>query len=379
MNQTHFTIESVKTESEMEKFLMVSSEVYKNDPYWVQPLGSSIKKQLAPDNSFLEYGQHQPFIAVSTTSGQPLGRIVVAINQRLIARENQQIGLFGYFECINDYNVAQALLATAGEWLRDRHIQIIRGPINLSTHNDCLFLVDGFNTPPFMMMPYNQAYYCEFMEKAGFEKAQDAYAYDLDLSKPLPDKYEKGYKIACKSGINFRPLRIKGEGFQEDCRSLYRLFTDAFANNWSSTPRTEEEFLEEAQDLQSLVDPALFPIAEDEGKMIGFWMALPNYNIALKHINGKLNWLGILKFLWYRRQINQARVIAMCSLPEYRRKMVPLALIYLGFQGGTSKTNPYTKAELSYVWEDNISSRKIIEATGASISKTYRIYQKNII
>lgn len=110
--------------------------------------------------------------------------------------------------------------------------------------------------------------------------------------------------------------------------------------------------------------------------MIGFLMGLPDYNIALKHVNGKLNWLGMLKFLWYRRQINQGRVIAICSLPAYRHQMVPLALVYLGMQGGLHKRTPYRRAELSWVYEDNWPSRKIIEAAGATITKTYRIYEK---
>jgi hypothetical protein len=229
-----------------------------------------------------------------------------------------------------------------------------------------------------VMMPYNPSYYPEFMEKDGWYKAKDAYAYDLPLDKPLAAQFEKAYKIACKSGITFRPLRTKGEAFEEDCISLYQLFTRAFANNWSSTARTEQEFLAEAKALQSLVDPDVFPIAEDNGEMIGFFMGLPDYNIPLKQVNGKLNLLGILKFLWYRRQIDRARVIAICSLPEYRRKMVPLALIYLGMQGGIQKGKPYKRAELSWVYEDNFPSRKLIEASGGKIYKTYRIYEKSL-
>lgn len=378
MNEEKFKIKPVTSAAEREMFLNVPLKVYEKDPNWVQPLRSSIAKQLSPENTFFEYGETQEFIAVSETSGEALGRVVAAINKRLIEREQKQIGLFGYFECVEDFEVAEALLDKAAEWLSDRDMKTVRGPIDLSTHNNCFFLVDGFDSQPFLMMPYNPSYYPEFMEKAGWQKAKDAYAYDLDLQKPLPDKFEKGYKIASKSGISFRPLRLKGEEFEEDCRSLYRLFTTAFANNWSSSARTEEEFLEEAKDLQQLVDPNIFCIAEDNGKMIGFFMALPDYNVALKKVKGKLNWLGIIKFLWYRRQIKEARVIAICSLPEYRRKMVPLAVIYLGMQGGTTKKKTYKKAELSWVLEDNIPSRKVIEATGATICKTYRIYEKEL-
>lgn len=370
-------IRSVTTPEEQEMFLDVPAQVYANNPNWVAPLRSDIAKQFAPTNPFLQYGKFQPFIAIdSSKKPQAVGRIVAAVNQRLIEREGKNIGLFGYFECSPDFAIAQALFNAAQEWLREQGMTTVRGPIDLSTHNSCLFLVDGFDSPPMVMMPYNPPYYPDFMEQDGWHKAKDAYAYNFPLDKPLSPEFEKGYRIACKSGITFRPIHTKGEGFRQDCISIYHLFNRAFANNWSSTPRTEEEFLEEAKALQSLVDPDVFPVAEYQGEMVGFFMGLPNYNIALKHVGGKLDWLGILKFLWYRRQIDQGRVIVIASLPEYRRKMLPLGLIYLGMQGGVKKGKPYKCAELGWVWEDNFPSRKLIEASGGKIYKTYRVYEK---
>jgi hypothetical protein len=377
---TAIEIRAVTTPADNEMFLDVPARVYADDSNWVPPLRSDVAKQFAPNNPFLQYGKLQQFIALEEGSKTPqaVGRIVAAVNQRLIEREGQNVGLFGFFECVPDFAIAKSLLEAACQWLRAQGMTIARGPIDLSTHNNCLFLVDGFDSPPMVMMPYNPSYYPKFMEQDGWYKAKDAYAYDFPLDKPLPAEFEKAYRIACKSGVTFRPLRTKGEGFEQDCISLYHLFTRAFANNWSSTPRTEEEFLEEAKALQSLVDPDVFPVAEHNGEMVGFFMGLPDYNIPLKQVKGTLNWLGILKFLWYRRQIDQGRVIAICSLPEYRRKMVPLALIYLGMQGGIQKGKPYKRAELSWVYEDNFPSRKLIEASGGKIHKTYRIYEKTL-
>lgn len=374
---TAITVRAVTTPQEAELFLDVPATVYADDPNWVPPLRSSVAKQFSSTNPFFQYGRLQRFIALAA-SGKAVGRIVAAVNDRLIEREGQKIGLFGYFECIEDFAVAQALLDAATAWLRQQGMTRIRGPIDLATHNNCLFLVDGFDSEPYIMMPYNPPYYPKFMDAMGWQKAKDAYAYLLPLDKPLPDEFAKAYRIACKSGVTFRPVRTKGKGFEEDCIGLYNLFTKAFANNWSSTPRTLEEFLDEAKDLQSIADPDVFPIAEYNGEMIGFWMGLPNYNPVLKRVNGKLDLIGILKFLWYRRTIDRGRVIAVCSLPEYRRKMVPLALIYLGMQGGTRKNKPYREAELSWVYEDNFPSRKLIEITGAKIYKTYRIYEKDV-
>lgn len=374
-----FEVSSVTTDAQRKMFLDVPFKVYKNYPNWVPPITSSIAKQLAlKENPFLEYGEFQQFIAVSQKTGEALGRIVAIVNRRLIESEGKNVGLFGYFECVEEFDVANGLLETASNWLRDKGMNFVRGPINLSTHNSCLFLVDKFDEAPMMMTPYNPPYYPEFMDKAGYYKGNDAYVYNFPLDISLDPKFEKAYRIACKSGVTFRPLRTKGEGFEQDCRDIYNLVGKVFTKNYSYSFRTEEEFLSQAKDLQDMADPDVFPIAEHDGKMIGLWMGIPDYNIVLKHINGKLNWLGILKFLWYRRQIDQGIVPLIACLPEYRRKMVPLALVYLGMQGGIQKGKPYKRAELGWVWEDNSASSKMIEAAGGKIYKTYRIYEKEL-
>lgn len=373
-----FEIRAVTTPQDQALFLEVPDLVYANDPHWVPPLRSSVTKQFEPSNPFFSYGRLQQFVAIAPYQGKPqaVGRVVAAVNDRLIEREGIPLGLFGFFECIDDFEVAQGLLNAAGQWLRDQGMTRVRGPIDLSTHNNCLFLVEGFDSPPMVMMPYNPAYYPTFMDRDGWKKAKDAYAYLLSLEGTLSPEFEKGYRIACKSGVKFRPLHLKGEAFEADCRCLYQLFTKAFSNNWSSTPRTEEEFLEEARSLQSLVDPDVFHIAEFEGEMIGFVMGLPDYNIPLKHVNGKLDWIGILKFLWFRRKINQGRVLTICALPEHRRKLVPLGLMHLTMKGAQKKGKAYKQAEMSWIYEDNFPSRRLVEASGGQRYKTYRIYEK---
>ncbi|MBT9311193.1 hypothetical protein [Leptothoe kymatousa] len=377
-----FSIRPVATSDEQADFLAVPAYVYRHDVRWVAPLESSIAKQFSEENSFFQYGKLQQFVAYQDE--QPVGRIVAAINERLIEREKNSVGLMGFFECINEPSIGQALLDHATNWLRDQGMTLARGPIDLSTHNNCCFLADGFDSDPMVMMPYNPSYYLELMEANGWQKAKDAYAYDLPLDKPLPDSFERGYKISQRAGITFRTINLKGKAFEQDCRHIYELFTTAFSHNWSSSARTEAEFMEEAKDLQTLVDTDIFVIAEDpkkesENKMVGFFMALPDYNIALKHVKGKLNICGILKFLWHKRKIDQARVLAICTLPEYSRKMVALAVVYLGMKGGTEKNPPYKRSELSWVYEDNMRSRNIIENTGATIYKTYRIYEKALV
>lgn len=378
---TDFVIKSVETAAEEQAFLAVPAHVYRDDPHWVAPLQSSVAKQFSDDNTFFQYGKLERFVAWQDS--QPVGRVVAAVNQRLIEREGKAVGLVGFFECIDDLAIGQALLSAAADWLKQQGMTLARGPIDLSTHNNCCFLAEGFDSDPMLMMPYNPPYYLKIMQAQGWHQAKDAYAYDLPLDRPLPDSFERGYRIAQKAGITFRTIHTKGEAFEQDCRHIYELFTTAFAHNWSSSARTEDEFMEEARELQSLVDTNIFVIAEDpkrpaDNKMVGFFMALPDYNIALKPVRGRLNWLGILKFLWHRRRIDQARVLAICTLPEYSRRMVALAVVYLGMKGGVEKQRPYRRAELSWVYEDNMRSRNIIESTGATIYKTYRIYERSL-
>jgi hypothetical protein len=371
-----FSIVPVKSPEQQRAFLEVPRRVYAGDPLWVEPLRSDVAAKFDASNPFFQYGRLQQFLAMQ--SGVAVGRVVAAVNDRLVEKEGVGIGLVGFFECVEDIGAAAGLLTAAMDWLRGQGMTRARGPIDLSTHNSCLFLVDGFEESPFVMMPYNPRYYGSFFEKLGWEKAKDAYAYKFDLAGELDPKFEKGYRIACKGGVTFRSMRTKDPEFTQDCVSLYHLFNRAFEYNWSSTPRSLEEFLEEAKALRDLVDPDVFPIAEYEGEMVGFFMSLPDYNIALKRVKGKLDLVGILRFLWFRRSIDQGRVIALASLPEFQRKMVPLGLIYLGMRGGQLKGKPYRRAELSWVYEDNLPSRRLIEASGGEIYKTYRMYEKGI-
>ncbi|GAB4342540.1 MAG: hypothetical protein Fur0042_04800 [Cyanophyceae cyanobacterium] len=374
------TVRPVETDADLDAFLNLPARVYRGDDRWVPPLRSQIAKELGLENPFRTYGTLQAFVAYrdEATGSEPVGRIVAAVNDRLVAKEDRAVGLFGYFECIDNLAVARALLDHAIGWLRDRGMVALRGPIDLSTHIRCLMLVDGFEDAPYIMMPYNPPYYPHLMEQLGFEKAKDAYAYTIPTDIVANPIFERAHRVATRSGVTFRPVNLKGDAFTADAKAIYRLFTQAFKENYSSTPRTEADFLEEAKDLQSIVNPDFFPIAEIDGEMVGFLMALPDYNIALRAANGRLNFWGILKFLWARRQINRGRVLVICSLPEYMTKRIPLALIYIALNNVQNTKNSYRTAELGYIYEDNYPSRKLVEAIGGTITKTYRIYEQEI-
>lgn len=374
------SVDVVEVAGSSDVFLDVPAVVYRDDKLWVPPIRSDIARQFEANNPFFQYGRLQAFLALE--GGRPVGRVVAAVNDRLVEREGRPVGLVGFFECVENLEVARQLLQAACNWLRDQGMEMARGPINLSTHNSCMFLVDGFDLPPQLMMPYNPAYYPVFFQHLGWVKAKDAFAYQLS-EKPLDERQERGYKF-CKrgydfalgAGIRFRSIQTSGDAFIEDCRSLYALFTQAFSNNWSYTEQSEAEFIDQARALRHLVDKSIFWVAEDNGKMAGVLIALPDYNVAIRHLGGRLNLWGMVKFLWYRRQIDRVRVLAIASLPEYRSKMVPFALAHLALTGGMAKRKRYKSIEMSWVYEDNRPPRKIIEAGGATIYKTYRMFEK---
>ncbi len=371
-------VKAVCTNKDWADFSDLPERIYRDDPNWVPALRSAIRKQLAPDSEFRSYGDGQAFIALQ--GGEVVGRIVAATNFRLNKKENRNVGLFGYFECVDRQAVSDALFKHAAAWLGKYDCEVLRGPIDLSTHINCLFLVDGFDSPPCFMMPYNPAYYIGLVEKAGFVKVKDALAYDFDMTALSP-VFERAYRRALLAGITFRPIRLNGKGFDEDCRSMYAVFNNSFVDNWSATPRSESEFLATARDLKKIADPDIFPIAELNGEMIGFWMGLPDVNSALKKLQGRFTPLGVAKYLWHRRSVDRARVLAVGVLPEYQNSNYALgpALVHLGMQGGSGNKKKYQRAELSWVWEDNQSSRKLTEASGAKHYKTYRIYERSPI
>ncbi|NKB60955.1 MAG: hypothetical protein GKR95_02030 [Gammaproteobacteria bacterium] len=365
-------VKAVTNKALMRAFLDLPGRIYGNDKNWVPPIRNGIIQQLAPNSDFKTYGDFQAFIALK--GDDVVGRIVAATNFRLNKKENRNIGLFGYFECVDQQGVSDALFECAASWLKKYDCEVLRGPIDLSTHINCLFLIDGFDSPPCLMMPYNPPYYMDLVENAGFKKARDAFAYDFDMTALSPG-FERAYRRALGAGIKFRPIRLSGGGFEQDCRSMYAVFNNSFTDNWSATPRSESEFLATARDLKSIADPDIFPIAEKGGEMIGFWMGLPDVNRALKYLNGRFTPWGVLKYLWHRRKVEQARVLAVGVLPEYQHSSYALgpALVHLGMQGGAGNKKRYRRAELSWVWEDNKPSRKLTEASGAKRYKTYRI------
>ncbi len=373
MGNATIEIRPVQSRGELKKFLTLTARLYRDDPNWVEPL---LVERLEffdrRKNPFFKHADVRLFMAFR--NGDPVGRVSAHISHRHNEFHREKAGFFGFFESINDYAVAEALLKTAVEWARDKQMDFVRGPMNFTTNHELGLLVDGFDRPPAFMMPYNPPYYADFIERFGFEKSMDLYAYHTDDSNPTPQRYVKvAERVKKRSGCRFRTVDF-GK-FAEELVRIKEIYNGAWARNWGFIPLTEEEFNFTAADMKKIADPNLLLIAEDQGRPVGFSMALPNINEALIKLNGRLLPFGIFKLLWLakiRPSIRGARILTMGILPEYQKRGLDAVFYHETFMNGTQRG--YTWAESSWILEINEMMNRAAKNLGFARYKTYRIY-----
>lgn len=357
-------------------FIDLSWTINASDPQWVPPLRMVFNALLDRDkHPFYEHAEVALFVA--ERAGKIVGRIAAIHNRRANEFHEDTTGYWGLFESIDDEAVARALLDRAAEWLKARGLTSMQGPFNLST-NDELYsggvLIDGFDTPPTFMMGHNPRYYQRLVEAAGFGKAKDLVAYWLPHNQP-PQRLLDGIdRLGKREGWRTRPVNMKR--FKEEVGIVMGVYNSAWERNWGFIPMTEAEFDSMAKEFRPVVDPDLVIIAEDDqGEPIGFMLALPDLNRAIKPLkNGRLFPFGVFKFLWHKRKIRTARLLTLGMKPGYQRSGIGAALYLKCFQQGAAKG--YENAEASWILEDNGPMRQAMEKIGAYVYKTYRVYER---
>ncbi len=366
-------IEVIRKARHLNEFLKLPWRIYRGDPNWVPPLISDQKKLLHPKiNPFFQHAQMTRLVA--RRNGKVVGRICAIDDRAHIEYWQEPVGFFGFFECENDPETAKALLDAAADWLKSRGIKTMRGPMNPSANDSCGLLIEGFDSPPVIMMTYNPPYYIDLFEKNGLTKAKDLYAYKLHKDE-IPERVIKvGEKIRDKQDITIRPIKIKN--LREDIEKVRFIYNQAWSKNWGFVPMTAAEFDHTAADLKQVLDPELAYIAEDGDKPVGFSLALPDLNVALIHCNGRLFPFGIFKVLYYRRKIKNIRVITMGLIEEYRGNGIDVLFHMETLKRGVKRG--YEWAETSWILEDNVPMNKVAAMVGAKIYKRYRIYDKAI-
>jgi len=369
-------IEQVKGTGSINEFIRFQWKVYRGNPHWVPPLKSEVKFLLNEQkNPFFHHAEAACFLA--RKSGETVGRIAAIIDRNHITIHKEQAGFFGYFECLPDYAVARELLDTAAGWLKKRGIEIMRGPMNPSTNDECGFLLEGFDSPPMIMMTYTPAYYLEYMERCGLAKARDLYAYISVIRDVAAGGRLEKLASAVKArvpGLTVRPANMKQ--FQREVEAVQEIYNSAWSHNWGFVPMTAEETEFMAKRLEPLIVPELMIMAEVNGKPAAFFVALPDYNQVLGKINGRLGPVGIAKFLWYSRKISDIRILTMGVKEEYRKKGIEGLLYLESFKAAVKKG--YERAEMSWILEDNVLVQRGCELMGGKLYKKYRIYEKNI-
>ncbi len=350
---------------------------YKGDPNWVPPFIGEREDFLNPTkNPFFEHARVQFFFA--RRNGELVGTICGCINDNHNAFHNEKAGSFGFFECIDDAEIATALLKNAEDWVRSQGMNIIRGPMNFSSNDEWGLLIDGFHEPPVVLMTYNKPYYAGLIEGNGYTKAMDLFAYTADIDERLdnapPKVYRAAEKAASRRGVRVRKGKISE--FEKEARILMEITNRVWSKNWGFVPITEHEIEHLGKSLKPLIDPDLVLIAETaEGEPIGVSFSLPDFHQALKWSGGgRMYPFGVLKFLWYRRKINRFRLALMGVAEEYRSLGLD-AIFYVETARIASKKG-YKRIEGSWILESNTMMNRIIERLGGQRYKTYRIYEK---
>ncbi len=371
-------IRPVVSKAEMKQFIRLPWKIYKGDPCWVPPLLNDLKKSLDPAaNKALEKIKHQMYLALM--DGKPVGRIYAGIDTNLNQKKNMNMAFFSLFECINDFEVAKLLFDKAFDWARQHGADFVCGPVAITgtdgDENKGL-LINCFDRPPVIMNSYNPAYYMDLMERYGFVKDYDVFAYYLDKDQMFKKDPARVIEYAQKR-YGFRVDTLNLNDLENEIKALKHVMDIAMPEEWPDlVPPTLEELRETAKKLVELADPELLPIARHGDEPIGFAIALPDYNQVLIHLNGRITPLAALKFLWYKRRIKSARVFVMFVVPEFRNKGVSFAIYHTAFKNGVNKG--YTWGEGSTIGETNLRMRADIEGTGATHYKTYRIYKKEL-
>ncbi len=362
--------------SGLDRFIRLPERLHAGDPAYIAPLRMERRQALTPaTNPYFAHAEAAFFLA--TRQGRDVGRISAQIDREALALE-PGIGHFGFIAAEDDPAVFAALLSAAENWLAERGMRTARGPLNLSTNEETGLLVDGFATPPMLLMGHDLPYVGRRIEEQGYGKAKDVIAYLYDITQDLPSSARRMLDRPLKRGMTLR--QIDWSRYEAEIATITEVFNDAWSGNWGFVPLTEAETAQMAKSLRPLLDRRLVWFVEVDGEAAGFVVALPNLNEAIRDLGGRLFPFGWAKLLWRLKLsgLATARVPLMGVRRRYADNLIgaliPFLLIDAVRREGLKLG--FRKVELSWILEDNLPMRRIIEGLGSIPYKTYRIYEK---
>jgi GNAT superfamily N-acetyltransferase len=351
------------------RFIAFPYTLHRRDPMWVPPLRMDVRTILSPHkNPFFEHAEQQNFLA--QRDGRVVGRIAAIRNDAHNRLHGDRVGFYGFFEAEDDQSVADALFQAAAQWLRAQGCDVMRGPMSPSINDECGLLVEGFDTPPVVLMPHNPAYYVPLHERHGFAKAKDLIAFWGSGDAP-PERFERANRIiAERTGVQLRSLDMKR--FHDEVELVKSLFNEAWEQNWGYIPMTDAELEHLAKQLKPIIVPELVVFAEIAGRVIGFGVAIPDFNVALKHNPSGRLFPGLLKILWYARRIDRCRIPLLGTLKPYRGKGIDALLYHWIWTRGVARG--IRQGEAGWILEDNAPMINGLTRLGFRPYKTYRVY-----
>ncbi len=370
-------IRPVAGRRELRAFIKLPWRLYRNEPLWVAPLLMDLRKRLDRSrNPFFKHAEAQYFLA--RRDGEVVGRISAHVDRNFNEFQDNDWGLFGFFECERDPEVAAALLDAAANWLRERGRDRIVGPMDFTTNDECGLLIEGHDRTPIILTPWSHRYYADLMERAGMTKAMDTQMWELYVQgqreRVHPAIWEMADKLEEEHGIVVRHMRKRD--LEAEVGRFLEVYNAAWERNWGFVPLTDDEVRHYAKDLKPVLDENWAMIAEkkDTGEVVGAGLTLPDFNQVLAHLNGRLLPFGWAKALYWRRKIDRVRVFALGVKPDYRHTGVAARLYQMHFD--SAERTPQKGGEMGWILETNEAMNRAMEGMGGKVTRRYRIYER---
>jgi len=371
-------VSRVSGKKDMNTFVRVPWKIYRDDPNWIPPLISERREAFSPKHPYCQHAEWQAWIA--WRDGKAVGRISAQVDKLHLQHNDARTGFFGLIEAPDEDAVFNALFEVAENWLKEKGMQQVTGPFNLSINQDLGILVEGFDTPPYIMTGHAPSYYGDSIERCGYQAVQDLLAYELDSETLTIPRVMQA--LITRSGDRIKVRNLDRSQKDAELEVMRDIFNDAWRNNWNFSPFTREEFKAVGKELLMVVPKDFIQIAEIDGEDVAFIVLLPNINEAIADLNGRLLPLGWAKLLW-RLKVKfpkSARVPLMGVRQKYQNTRFGPALAYMTIKGVMDAGNArgLERAEMSWILEHNKGVRNIIESVGGEITKRYRMYEKQL-
>lgn len=366
------TVVPVASERQLQQFIDYPYQLYRNHRYWVPPIKKEQYKIFDPKhNPFWSHAERQFFLALHHQ--QVVGRICAIVDYNFIDFWKEKTGYFGFFECDQDQNAAKSLFNAVRSFLADKGMKTFIGPMNPSTNDECGLLIEGFFSPPFLMMTYNHEYYQILIAAAGLEKAKDLYAHFFDIRDAKFDYLERFCAFIRQRvpQITIRTVNLKD--YDNEIIRIKNIYNDAWSSNWGAVPMTDAEFRLLAMNLKPGLVTDLALVVELAGEAVGVALTVPNYNQIFKKFNGRFGLREMILFALNRKRIKEARFIIMGVMKKYQKMGLEALLLLETLKNG--QRLGITGGELGWTLEDNHVINNTIAKMGGKIYKKYRLYR----